>query len=97
METIKIDRSFLSKAQFDLAVQYLTSTFTQNPQPFNSNIFSHALPLVTPSVTLPLFTYFAINHSLTVRSRKALLMTETELRLIAAPAMIGLSSKPKNG
>jgi hypothetical protein len=31
------------------------------------------------------------------RSRKALLMTETELRLIAAPAMIGLSSKPKNG
>ena len=36
-------------------------------------------------------------HSLTFRSRKALLMTETELRLIAAPAMIGLSSKPKNG
>jgi len=33
METIKIDRSFLSKAQFDLAVQYFTSTFTQNPQP----------------------------------------------------------------
>ena len=30
-------------------------------------------------------------------NRKALLMTETELRLIAAPAMIGLSSKPKNG
>jgi len=24
-------------------------------------------------------------------------MTETELSLIAAPAMIGLSSKPKNG
>ena len=38
-----------------------------------------------------------IRHSLTFRSRKALLMTETELRLIAAPAMIGLSSKPKNG
>jgi hypothetical protein len=28
-------------------------------------------------------------------SRRALPMTETELRLIAAPAMIGLSSKPK--
>jgi hypothetical protein len=27
----------------------------------------------------------------------ALLMTETQLRLIAAPAMIGLSSKPMNG
>ncbi len=37
------------------------------------------------------------NHSLTFRSRRALLMTETELRLIAAPAMIGLSSQPKNG
>jgi len=33
METIKIDRSFPSKAQFDLAAQYFTSTFTQNPQP----------------------------------------------------------------
>jgi hypothetical protein len=40
---------------------------------------------------------FRANHSLTFRSRKALLMTETELRLIAAPAMIGLSSTPKNG
>ena len=38
-----------------------------------------------------------LNHSLTFRSRKALLMTETELMLIAAPAMIGLSSKPKKG
>jgi integrase len=36
-------------------------------------------------------------HSVTFRSRKAFAMTETELRLIAAPAMIGLSSKPKNG
>ena len=40
---------------------------------------------------------FRTNHSLTFRSRKALLMTDTELRLIAAPAMIGLSSTPKNG
>jgi hypothetical protein len=39
----------------------------------------------------------ATSHNLTFRSRNALLMTETELRLIAAPAMIGLSSKPKNG
>lgn len=36
-------------------------------------------------------------HTRTLRSRKALAMTETELRLIAAPAMIGLSSKPKCG
>jgi hypothetical protein len=38
-----------------------------------------------------------MDQSLTFRSRKALLMTVTELRLIAAPAMIGLSNKPKNG
>jgi len=44
-----------------------------------------------------LVSMLAINHSLTPRSRKALPMTETELRLIAAPAMIGLSSQPKNG
>jgi len=37
------------------------------------------------------------NLSLTFRSRRALLMTDTELRLIASPAITGLSSKPKNG
>jgi len=36
-------------------------------------------------------------HSFIFRSRSALPMTETELMLIAAPAIIGLSSKPKNG
>ena len=36
-------------------------------------------------------------HSDTFRSRKAFMMTETELRLIAAPAMIGLRSTPKKG
>jgi len=36
-------------------------------------------------------------HSLAFRSRRALLITETELRLIAAPARIGLRSRPKNG
>jgi hypothetical protein len=33
METIKIGSSFSSKAQFDRAAQYFTSTFAQNPQP----------------------------------------------------------------
>jgi hypothetical protein len=41
------------------------------------------------------FTLLA--HSFIFRNRKALAMTETELRLIAAPAMIGLRSTPKNG
>jgi hypothetical protein len=42
-------------------------------------------------------TRMRLNHSLAFRSRRALPMTETELKLIAAPAMIGLSSKPKKG
>ena len=37
------------------------------------------------------------HQSFIVRSRSALLITETELRLMAAPAIIGLSSKPKKG
>ena len=36
-------------------------------------------------------------YSVTERNRKAFAMTETELKLIAAPAMIGLSKMPKNG
>lgn len=36
-------------------------------------------------------------HSFVFRNRRALLMTETELKLMAAPAMMGLSSTPKNG
>lgn len=36
-------------------------------------------------------------QSLVLRSRSAFAITETELKLIAAPAMIGLSNKPKNG
>lgn len=34
-----------------------------------------------------------LNHSVAFRSRKALLLTETELRLIPEPAIMGLSSK----
>jgi hypothetical protein len=36
-------------------------------------------------------------YNSSLRKRKELLMTETELRLIAAAAKIGLSSNPKNG
>jgi hypothetical protein len=36
MKIIKIARSFPLKAQLDLAAQYFTSTFTQNPQPVDS-------------------------------------------------------------
>lgn len=39
----------------------------------------------------------SFHHSFTFRSLKALLMTETELRLMAAPAIMGLSSQPKKG
>ncbi len=38
-----------------------------------------------------------VNHKRMFLRRRAFVMTETELRLIAAPAIIGLSSNPKNG
>jgi hypothetical protein len=37
------------------------------------------------------------HQSTTLRSRSALPITETELNVMAALAIIGLSSKPKNG
>ena len=37
------------------------------------------------------------DHTRTRLSRRALLITETELKLIAAAAIIGLSSRPKTG
>ncbi len=37
------------------------------------------------------------NYSFTWRRRSALVITETELNVIAAAAMIGLRSSPKNG
>jgi hypothetical protein len=36
-------------------------------------------------------------YRLTLRKRSALTMTDTELKLIATPAMTGLSNTPKNG
>ena len=36
-------------------------------------------------------------HSFTLLKRSALVMTDTELKLIAAPASMGLSSRPKKG
>ena len=41
--------------------------------------------------------YMGRFHSATWRNRKALLTTDTELRLMAAAAIIGLRSIPKNG
>jgi hypothetical protein len=38
MGTIKIERFFPSKAQFDLVVQYFRSSFTQNSQPVDLEI-----------------------------------------------------------
>jgi len=37
------------------------------------------------------------HHSFSRRNRSALVMTDTELKLMAAPAIMGLSSTPKNG
>ena len=39
----------------------------------------------------------AVPYSFNFRSRSEFVITETELRLMAAAARIGLSSRPKNG
>ncbi len=39
----------------------------------------------------------ATNHSFAFRSRSALRITDTELKLMAAPAITGLSSTPNSG
>ena len=41
--------------------------------------------------------FAASGYSFTVRKRNAFAITETELKLIAAPAIIGLRRTPKNG
>ena len=61
------------------------------PLSYDASLGESRMPLLARNKT------FTENHSLVFRSRRALPMTETELMLIAAPAMIGLSSKPKNG
>ena len=38
-----------------------------------------------------------LSYNLTRRNRSAFAITETELKLIAAPAIIGLRRRPKNG
>ena len=38
-----------------------------------------------------------VQSNFTPRNRSAFAITETELKLIANPAIIGLSSSPKNG
>jgi hypothetical protein len=66
-----------------------------NESPFLNGSFIDASDLWRVGQLLGIFD--ARPHSDTFRSRKAFMMTETELRLIAAPAMIGLSSTPKKG
>lgn len=71
--------------------------FPRPPQSCDGVSTLRTRPSAWPNPPRFCFHVSRLNHSLTFRNRKALLMTETELRLIAAPAMIGLSSKPKNG
>ena len=62
-------------------------------------VFATASRAAAPGSVVQSFCNHAsqLSHSWAFLRRKALLMTETELMLIAAPAMIGLSNKPQNG
>jgi len=50
-----------------------------------------------PLADQTLFDKMRHGHNSSFRNRSALPITDTELRLIAAAAIIGLSSRPKNG
>ena len=65
--------------------------------PFRVNFcLPHSYPGHCPGLQFD--NAFGVNlHSLTPRKRRALAMTETELKLIAAAASMGLNSRPKNG
>jgi len=58
------------------------------------NVPSFAEAKVAPQVTM---TADVMGYSFTFRRRRALLITETELKLMAAAAMMGLRSNPNLG
>ena len=57
---------------------------------------AHRKGYTSPDYPLKNFCQFE-SHSVARRRRSALPITETELKLIAAAAITGLKSKPKNG
>ena len=88
-ENLRVERS---------CIQRYNTTRVKHRLPATKEYFNGLLALTHRSAHLRFCLYVSqLNHSFTFRSRKALPMTETELRLIAAPAMTGLSSRPTNG
>ena len=70
-------------------------TARQQGSPSDHNERNRNHPLGHPTSIFPCTD--AHPHNDTLRSRKALLITDTELKLMAAAAMIGDSNRPKNG
>jgi len=62
-----------------------------------SDLAAWRTPGFPRKIVLTFAPFTLIYASSIFRSRKALLITETELRLIAAAASIGLSSRPNTG
>ena len=77
----------------------LMSDLLELPIPFRSQFLnSRESPKFDAASTfLKLLLIYTIDLGLKLRNRKALVSTETELKAIAPPAIIGLSSQPKNG
>ena len=53
--------------------------------------------IILQEITPPLGVRVLTPYRFTLRSRSAFVMTDTELKLIAAAAIMGLSRMPKNG
>ena len=75
---------------------FLVGNSLRHPHRYASPVpqFSH-LAIAMPEVTM--ITLVIEGHNLTRPSRSALVTTETELKLIAALAIIGLNSNPRKG
>jgi len=67
------------------------TSFARSPQNCVSKVETDGQECPPYTVSLPNV------HNFAVRSRRALVMTETELKLMAAAAKMGLSRMPKNG
>ena len=75
---------------------YLETHGCEGPQPSRSTA-AIKVPPFQPSI-LPFHVQVAGSAQMLNRfSLRALAITDTELKAIAAPAIIGLSSKPVNG
>ena|SRR5437667_11189939 len=97
IEGVTVTSSQLGKSSQVFVMKSTRVVIETLANPFRVNFcLPHSYPGHCPGLQFD--NAFGVNlHSLTPRKRRALAMTETELKLMAAAASMGLNSRPKNG